>query len=384
MKKIISFICIISALACLSSCKDDNDSNPVLKQPESFVLNTPNFSINNVYDLPYSEYITLTTSQPDYGGFPVSVTYQVQVSLENDFEDIYSYTVLPTTFTSTTLQVPASEMDAAVKDLYADANYGAVPEKDQVLPVYIRLRAYLADATAAYQNECFSNSVSINARTYEAPVAAELPTELYVVGNSIQTAWNSWKPMAPVYGRDGRFYTLIYNNADGFKWGTKENDWRGYGHLAEIENNTSTTISEDGDGNIVFSDAGWYTLEFVATISGNDVNYKMIVSTGEAYVIGNAVDGGSWSGVAMTMPDNADGLWTFSDFTGSGELRAYINVPGEDWWRTEFTLYQGSLFWRTMDIPNNWAENVGEDYSVQVGVGNVLSINFNYNTGSVE
>ena len=249
----------------------------------------------------------------------------------------------------------------------------------------IRLRAYLADSDIKNFGQVYSNAITVNVLSYDIPSDVTLPEQIVVCGNSIADAWKTWKPCAPVYGREGKFYTMIYNNADGFKWGFKENDWFGYDLINEIDNQVDgLEITAASDGNIVFSKAGWYVLEFICKIVGPEVQTKLVVAPGAAGVTGAAVDNGSWRGVAMTAPASKDGNWTFSDFTGTGELRAYITVPGEDWWRTEFTLYQGELYWRTVDIPQNWAENVGPEYSVEVSSGKTLKINFDTNTGSVE
>ena len=118
------------------------------------------------------------------------------------------------------------------------------------------------------------------------------------------------------------------------------------------------------------------------------MKYTLTVAEGKAYAIGAAVDGGSWSGVEMTPPADKDGYWTFSDFTGSGELRAYIAVPGVDWWQTEFTILggNGELVWRdaTHNSDSNWKDDVGDEYSVSVGPGKVVKINFDRSTGVVE
>ena len=127
--------------------------------------------------------------------------------------------------------------------------------------------------------------------------------------------------------------------------------------------------------------------EFTGTIVGASIKFDLSVFPGAAYVIGNAA-GGSWTDAdaawQMTAPADASGLWTSPAFTASGELRAYIKVPGIDWWRTEFTLNNGALYWRLVDIPNNWAENVGPDFSVNVTPGQKLYVNFDYNTGEVK
>ena len=71
-------------LFSLSACDADRDSNPILGEPDTFVLNVPAFAENNVYDLLNSESLLLTCSQPAYG-MPMATTYSVQVSLDEEF-----------------------------------------------------------------------------------------------------------------------------------------------------------------------------------------------------------------------------------------------------------------------------------------------------------
>lgn len=380
MKKIYKslLLAMVACLPFLTSCKDDHGSNPTLWIPASFELNMPAFAVNNVYDLPAAETLNLTTSQPDYGDIPLAVTYAPQISLDGS-----AWEELSTTFTSTDIKLSTALLNSKILELYRAAHEDADPEG--VLPLNIRLRAYLADSDIKNFGQVYSNAITVNVLSYDIPSDVTLPEQIVVCGNSIADAWKTWKPCAPVYGREGKFYTMIYNNADGFKWGFKENDWFGYDLINEIDNQVDgLEITAASDGNIVFSKAGWYVLEFICKIVGPEVQTKLVVAPGAAGVTGAAVDNGSWSGVAMTAPASKDGNWTFSDFTGTGELRAYITVPGEDWWRTEFTLYQGELYWRTVDIPQNWAQNVGPEYSVEVSSGKTLKINFDTNTGSVE
>lgn len=380
MKKIYKSLlfAMVACLPFLTSCKDDHSSNPTIWIPSSFVLNMPEFGVSNVYDLPAATTMHLTTSQPDYGGFPVAVTYAVQISLDGT-----GWEELSNTYTSTVIDVPTATLNAKILDMYRAAHEDADPEG--VMPLSVRLRAYLAESDIKNFGQVYSNVIKVNVLSYDVPSDVTLPEQIVVCGNSIADAWTTWKPCAPVYGREGKFYTMIYNGADGFKWGFKENDWFGYDLITEFDNQVDgLEITAASDGNIVFSKAGWYVLEFICKIVGSEIQTKLVVAPGSAGVTGAAVDNGSWSGVEMTAPASKDGAWTFSDFTGSGELRAYITVPGEDWWRTEFTLYQGELYWRTVDIPQNWAENVGADYSVEVSSGKTLKINFDRNTGSVE
>ena len=346
------------------------------------MLNTPGLAANNVYDLPNGT-VNLTTTQPDYGGWPAAVIYAVQVSLTGNDG---SWTELGTTSSSTHIKANGDEINTAVLNAYKATHNDETPEG--ALPIFLRLRAYLSNNTNNL-GEVFSNAVQIKVPAYEPPVQLTLPTSIYVCGNSIADAWSTWKPVPLIWTKEGQFYTLIYNNADGFKWGNKPQDWFGYDMIDEFDNQVDgMDISADGDGNIVFSKAGWYVLKFVAAIEGKKVKYTLTVAEGKAYAIGAAVDNGSWSGVEMTAPASKDGDWTFSDFTGSGELRAYIAVPGVDWWQTEFTILNGNgeLVWRDAEhnSDSNWKDDVGEEYSVAVGPGKTVKVNFDRSTGVVE
>lgn len=381
MKKIFKKVifALVAALPAFTSCNDDNDSNPVLAVPETFVLNTPELAANNVYDLPQSDSVYFSTTQPDYGGWPASVTYVVQVALS---EDMANLTELATTSTKARIGVSGTELNQAVLDLYRAQNEDADPDANP-MPIYIRLRAFIADGGEHF-GEVLSNSVSITVLSYDAPSDATLPTALYVCGNSIADAWSTWKPLAPVYGKEGRFYTIIYNDNDGFKWGTKEQEWLGYDNITEFDDQAGCGISQDGDGNIVLGQAGWYVIEFISKIVGNDVQYTLVVAPGKASIIGGIVGDDAWAGGSyLVAPDSRDELWESAAFTASGELRAYIEVPGEDWWRTEFTILEGELYFRNVDIPSNWATDLGDEYSVTVLPDQKLYINFDRNTAEV-
>lgn len=387
MKKIFQYLLLpVMALALVTSCETDDESNPTLDvshAADGFVLNVPALAQNNTYDLTAAEKLWLTCSQPNYGGIPYVTRYYVQVANEQSFE---AYSELSTSFTTAKMGVDAYELNQAIVGLYQEAH----PDTDypnQPAPAYIRLRAIIDGYDFG---ESFSNIITLPSvlASYQAPKAT-LPTEVYVVGSSIGNAWSTWKPLAPIFGAEGQFYTLAYIPENGmFKWGLEPNDWRGGDRLRAIndEAGAGAFINADDNNNIQFTNGGWYVLNYAASIVGNSVQFELNIYPGKAYVIGNAFD--SWTdadaNLAMTAPADASGQWVSPAATAKDELRAYIKVPGYDWWRTEFTLYNGSLYWRVVDIPNNWAENVGADYSVTMSVGAKLYVNFDNNTGEVK
>lgn len=379
MKKITIIAAAVLCMGAAVSCEDQREIITLNENPTTFVLNTPAFA-NAEYDLDNSSVVVLTCSQPDFG-FTAPTLYTVQLSMDNDFATEGKYETFGVASTTARIELPADEMAAYVTSLSGkDESLFPITE-----PVYLRAIAKVKNTDV----QITSNVITLNkVRTSFALPPVQFQPFLYVVGANVGDAWSTWKPVAQVYGMPGEYYTMVYNGGgagNGLKWGEAENDWRGFDNLTAIEDNAGAGVSKkEDDGNIVFANAGWYVLHFEGTIVGQKIDYKLKVEPGHAYVIGN-VAGGAWndSDEAWEMT-YTDGKFVSPAFAGGGELRAYIKVPGLDWWRTEFTLYKGSLYFRDVDIPNNWNENKGAAYSVSANEGQKLYVDFNYNTGEVK
>lgn len=380
----------VAAVAALSltSCEKDIDSNPTFQKcTTDFVLNTPAHAANNTYDLASAESLELTCSQPNFGGVPYVTRYYVQVSLDGqDFKELES------SYTTAKMSVNAGEVNTAMLDIFKAAHPDdAYP--DEARPLYIRLRATPVTLNNTPLDEVMSNTITLpNVLAKYVPPTLKLSESLYLVGSSIGDGgdkgyWGWWKQMAPVYGNAGEFYSIIYVPAGGsFKWGESEGDWRGYSNISNLDDQAGAGLSENADGNIEVANGGWYTIYVESKVGPASIIYTFHVYPAAAYVVGNAC-GGAWNDADadwQMTPPNGDGAWMSPAFASAGELRAYIKVPGIDWWRTEFTLNNGNLYWRTVDIPDNWAANVGEAYSVQCAPGQKLYVNFSTNTGEVK
>ena len=63
MKKISNILLAVTfALPLFTACETDNDSNPILNEPDTFTLNTPAYAANNVYALKNAQSVDLTCS----------------------------------------------------------------------------------------------------------------------------------------------------------------------------------------------------------------------------------------------------------------------------------------------------------------------------------
>jgi hypothetical protein len=387
--RLFSILAVVAFM--LTACEKDDKSNPTFKATSpSFKLNVPANAANNIYDLVSANGLELTCTQPDYNGVPYVTQYHVQIALSEDFA---KFKELETSYTTAKMSVDAYELNTGVIDLFheieGDIDYPAEPR-----PLYIRLRANVVNMANTIQDEALSNIITLPKvlATFKAPELT-FPTTCYIVGSSIGDGdskgyWSYWKPMAPVYGGEGEFYTLIYVPDGGqFKWGEAENDWRGFDRVAKFDDQANAGVHEAAnDGNIEFSNGGWYTIHVETALGATEVAWTFHIYPGAAYVIGNAA-GGDWTDSNadwLMIAPKENGTWESPAFTASGELRAYIKVPGRDWWKTEFTLYNSDLYFRTVNIPANWAEDVGPEYSVACSAGQKLYVNFSTNTGEVK
>lgn len=378
-----------------ASCDTDDGSNPKLDLShvsEGFVLNTPAYAENNTYDLVNSEGVWLTCSQPNYGGgVPYVVNYYVQVSLDPTFAQgnaDAAYTELPSSYYLAKMQVNARELNDAVVELYQKAHPDAVTVPEKVT-TYIKLRACIDGGMDKKLGETFSNVITLPSvhATYVAP-DAEFKPNLFVIGSSIQEAWTSWKEVPKLAGIDGQYFTVIYVPAGGeFKWGTAEGDYKDYNALNSVTDKANAGAQANGDfNNIQFTNGGWYTLYFKGTITpdGKSIDYDLTIYPAEVYIFGNS-NGGIWEfndSWKLTAPADASADWVSPPFAAAGELRVSIKIPGIDWYRSEFTIYKGNLFFG--NPTENWAMSFGSDYSVQCAPGKKLYVNFDKNTAEVK
>ena len=381
MKKLIYILLLAVVAVGFVSCEEDRDSNPIWNEDaaKTFVLNMPAVAVNNVLDLEGSDNVVFTTSQPDYG-FPVSTVYTTWVSLDGA-----EYVALPTTSTSAVISIPAKEINEALLGLLGD---GDVSEP---MPVKVKLTAALfADPE---MGKAESNVIELpKVKVYVPKVEVTLPTKMHIVGGfAASEGWSKFVALAPAYSQEGMFYGVVYlAEGDEFKInpdaGWKGNDM-GTGQITLDGDIAATCENGDKGNNLKMGSAsGWYNVIVKAKIANGAVQYTMSMIEAKVYIIGAAF-GGVWEksdDALFTAPATANGEWVSPAFTGSGELRMFIDC-GIDWWKTEFTLDgDNNIFYRTMDIPSNWAENMGAAYSKQVNPDGHVYLNFTAGTGRIE
>ncbi|MBR1643946.1 MAG: SusF/SusE family outer membrane protein [Bacteroidales bacterium] len=393
MKKIFNLLLIALALPFMAACDEDRDSNPTFHEPTTFELNVPAYATNNIYDLRNADVLELTVSQPDYGtpNFPLSTVYTTEVSLDG-----VTFQALPTTLTNAKMEVPASEINDAIIALNGDEPI------TEAIPLYVRVRANLyADPTLGIIT---SNVVTLpNVLPFdpnEGGEVAALPTTMHIVGdfaasrNDAGEGWAKFYELTPAYGLEGYFYGVVYLQAGAeFKF-NPDAGWqgrdRGFGQIAEFDDQAGAGIVAADDtqagSNIVCQNTGWYTIVVEVKAKGEDIAYTVRFLQPRVYIFG-ATAGDVWEYNAdwmFSVPAEAFGSFESPALAAAGEVRIAVRTT-TDWWRTELTLKDGTdVVYRTMDIPANWNDNVGPEYSIAGAPGKVVKINFTTNTGSVE
>ena len=395
MKKIFKFMLLPALVLPLlfTSCDEDRDSNPTLDLShlaEGFVVNTPALAENNTYDLYNAKNLVLTCSQPNYGEVPYPVKYYAQVSIDPAFvsdptvthKELATYAENPSS-----LDFDAYEANKAVVSLFRAANPDAnLPDE---MPIYIRLRAVIGGTLDQTLGETYSNVITLPSVKATIP-DAKFTENLFLIGSSIQKPWESWKPIPQVEGLDGNYYGIIYVPAGGeFKFATEINDELGYNQIKEIVDEAGAGISAGDNQKIKVANAGWYTLHFKGKITEDkkNINWTLTVYKTQVCLIGACIGQTDWGfadDTALTPPDDPNGEWVSPAFTASKELRVSVKVGSINWYSTEFTVHKGEVFWRMKNMPNNWAETMGSDYSVTTTPGKKLYVNFDTNKAEVK
>ncbi|EFM02101.1 SusE domain-containing protein [Hoylesella marshii] len=278
MKKIIkSALFLLCSVCILTACEDDNDSNPVLRTPDSFVMNTPSYA-TSVVDLKSSTALNFSWQYPDYG-FPVSVNYQLQLSVNGKFDKAFNPNLKASDQSVdfiTTDAVYQETKGALTGEAFATALQKIALYQESNVPatqkVYVRAFATVKGDTV------YSNPITIIVAPYYVELK-DAPVEIwYLIGGCIGNgSWTNSKasigvgmiPLSPIEGQEydrktgkGKIGYKGYFPANAsFKILEKVGNWD-YGMCGDGTDKGTTYRSGGSDpGNISIAEAGYYYIE---------------------------------------------------------------------------------------------------------------------------
>ena len=369
-------------LVVFASCSDDRDDNPTIVSPTTFHVNTPALA-DQYLDLAKSDIIELTCSQPDYG-FPANTQYTVQVSLD---ENMANYKEVEQTFKGAKLKVNAALLAStlttcAVEQGKTEADF------PMDIPVYLRVRAVMTtvNGTPIEGTEIVSQNIVKLSRVhllFSLP-PVNIPSNLYLVGDFCGWDWGKSLSMVPVYGTDNMFWHMVYISDKGIKF-NQERSWDGgeigYAGITVAGDLASEIV--DGGGNIASSKPGWYLMIVTCGVQGRNITYEVQFNKPEVWLMGPCIGDSNWSelydGALFTVPETADGDFVSPAFLGvpaaAQGVRAYVKVPGHEWWHTEFMVFDKKLLYRGTG---------GDQERVSGSIGQKLYINFGTETGEIK
>ena len=305
-----SALLLMGAALMFTACSDDRDSNPMLQQPSSFVLNTPAYA-SQAIDLQNSQNVNLTWSQPDYGGFPVAVEYNVEISGTNEWtvsnldeaaddtgETQCNYYILDGIYSACNAQIDAANL---AKALVVLCNYDSEDKVPAEQEVYARVKANTPGA-----QEVTSNVVKLLVKPYYIELKPADPVLWYMVGNCIGSSdWTNSDaksigtglvPLLPqpdadvdADGNTTLVYAGYFPEGGQFKFIKIPGKWDYQMNFTNISGNTAGATDEDGDNhNIGIPEAGFYYIEMntatntvsISKWEGNTAVYEAIYMPG--------------------------------------------------------------------------------------------------------
>ena len=368
MKTIFRSTILMAAagLFVLTSCEDDNESNPTIAQPTTFVLNQP--AVNGNIDLEKSQTVALTWSQPTpYNDFnaPVVPTYTVEVSPTGSFNKAFDvnaedntgadFFALEETYSSgKNVELNTETLDRMLIQLNGWNEASKVPS---LIDLSFRVKAAIRDASFREYNPIYSNVVTMKAVPYYIELKPAAPIIWYMVGNCIGSA--SWSNGADQVGKGLVPMFLVpneeYDKATGggltsftgffpedgqFKFVLTPGDWNTQLNFTNVKNPGSFLIDADGDNhNIGIGEKGYYTIKLDTrtndiTIEKYDGNVKVY---DQLCVAGTFNE---WSDTEMTPVFTLDGcenhIWSY-EVNGGDKLK--VKIPGS--WETNWGYKNG-------------------------------------------
>ena len=353
----------VVGLSLFTSCKDDNESNPTLIQPTSFVVNNPAIGNANL-DLAKSTSVNLTWSQPTFTDFgaPVIPTYTVQLSPTGSFNKQFDasledntgadFVSLAETYSAGSADINTATINRALNELmgWSEADVPAV------LPLSVRVKAAVQDASFNEYGVIYSNIIALNTVPSYVELKPAEPIIWYMVGNCIGSA--SWSNDASGVGKGLVPMFLVANESYDAKTGAGLTTFTGYfpaggqfkfvkvpGSWDEQLNYTnvksgSVATDEDGDNhNLGIPEDGYYTIQ----IDSKDNSITVVKYEGDVKVYDKLCIAGSfneWSDSDMTPVFTLDGaenhIWSY-EVNGGDKLK--VKIPGS--WDTNWGYKTG-------------------------------------------
>lgn len=269
-KYILSFLLVGSVMAGVTSCSDDNDSNPTLRMPDAFQLNTPALAQTIIDLAETSDSIRLTWSQPDYGGMPLVATYYIQYAVDDKFDTTTdedgnvenNFIQEDEPLYSCNGAVAVSDLNRNVLKLLNVTSESQLPQEQDV---YFRITAQTYSTDLIY-----SNVVKMKVQPfYQALVAAD-PVLWYLTGSCIgDGSWSSTVPTGcmPMYFSQESSYNELDGsgvivwagvlNPDGFKFrGSPDDNWAV--QIGQGDAFGEYKLNDGGSANVAVPEEGYY------------------------------------------------------------------------------------------------------------------------------
>lgn len=256
----------------ITSCSDDNDSNPTLHKPTTFMLNTPATSELTIDLAETTDSIVLTWAQPNYGGMPLSTTYYIQYSANGTFTSLTDEDGNTTdSYVQEDEPITVCRGAIAVEDLNRNLMHLLdVKSADQVpaiQPVYFRVTAETYSTDVIY-----SNIIKLHVAPYFRSLVAADPIIWYLTGSCIgDGSWSSSVPVGcmPLYFSQENAYDEVtgsgvitwagYLTTGGFKFrGSPDDNWAV--QIGQGGSFGEYVLNDGGSGNITVPTDGCYTV----------------------------------------------------------------------------------------------------------------------------
>lgn len=213
----------------------------------------------------------------------------------------------------------------------------------------------------------------------EAVIPPEYPEAMYLVGEATAYGWDTPGTVAAaemhkVPDTPGLYWKILSLESNkGFKvsnanWG---NTNLGFGEIDTFDP-AGITVNEDG-GNMSIATSGIYAV----VLDLREDETKLSITPAKVYGIGDAFGGWDSGKAENLFTANQTSKTLISPaLSANGNIRMYVSHSWiSDWWRAEFNVYGTDILYRN---------DGGDQENVPGTAGQVITLHFDDNTGSIE
>ncbi len=210
---------------------------------------------------------------------------------------------------------------------------------------------------------------------------------MYVGKGDLMSSAKSMVRVGDYSGTINLWWRMVYIGQEGIQLYMNDVDDRHVLNASAVNKSGEMANKVVANGNkFTATQPGWFLMTIYAPSNTSVSQFEVQFLEPQVWLMGPVTPEGMWNeleeGTQFSVPTTADGEFVSPPFARDvalevydGGVRAYVKIPGHEWWQSEFMVFDGWIFYRG----DGW-----DQQRVAGNEGQRIYLNFDNDSGRIE